>query len=99
MAEYEEVLRRPRLKLDSARIESSMALIRKTSKLIKPHRTLKVSPHESDNRFYECAEAAKANVLITGNTRHFPASHKTTRIVSPREFIDLGGSLLARSSR
>jgi putative PIN family toxin of toxin-antitoxin system len=99
LAEYEEVLRRPRLKLDSARIASSMALIRKTSKLIKPRRTLNVSPDESDNRFYECAGAAKAHFLITGNIRHFPESHKTTRIVSPREFIDLSGSMLVGSNR
>jgi putative PIN family toxin of toxin-antitoxin system len=30
-AEYEEVLRRPRLKLDSARIADSLAVIRNTS--------------------------------------------------------------------
>ena len=34
LAEYEEVLRRPRFKVDSARIESAMALIRNTSKLV-----------------------------------------------------------------
>jgi putative PIN family toxin of toxin-antitoxin system len=99
LAEYEEVLRRPRLKLDPARVESSMALVRKSSKLVKPRRALKVSPDESDTRFYECAEAAKAQFLITGNTRHFPESHKTTRIVSPREFIDLIGWMLVRSNR
>jgi putative PIN family toxin of toxin-antitoxin system len=99
LAEYQAVLRRPRFKLALARIESSMALIRNTSKLIKPRRTLKVSPHEPDNRFYECAEAAKANFLITGNTKHFPESHKTTRIVTPREFIDLIGPMLVRSNR
>jgi len=99
LVEYQEVLRRPRFKLALARIESSMALIRTTSKLIKPRRILNVSPHEPDNRFYECAEAAKADFLITGNTKHFPESHKTTRIVSPREFIDLIGPMLVRSNR
>ena len=99
LAEYQEVLRRPRFKLALARIECSMALIRDTSRLINPRRTLKVSPHEADNRFYECAEAAKANFLITGNTKHFPESHKATRIVTPREFIDLIGSMLARTNR
>jgi putative PIN family toxin of toxin-antitoxin system len=99
LAEYQEVLRRPRFKLALARIETSMALIRNTSRLIKPRRILKVSPHESDNRFYECAEAAKANFLITGNTKHFPESHQTTSIVTPREFIDLIGSILIRSNR
>ena len=86
LAEYDEVLRRPRLKLEATKIENSMAVMRNTSIMVKPKRTLKKSPHESDNRFYECAEAGKASFLITGNTRHFPQAHKGTQIVTPREF-------------
>ena len=94
LAEYDEVLRRPRLKLEANKIENSMAVIRKTSLAVKPKKTVKKSPHESDNRFYECAEAGKANFLITGNTRHFPKAHKGTQIVTPREFIELIGPML-----
>lgn len=94
LAEYQEVLRRPRLKLDPLKIKNALAVIRSTSRLVKPIRTVKKSPDESDNRFYECAEAGKANFLITGNIRHFPESHKGTRIVTPREFIELIGPML-----
>src|SRR5712692_9528258 len=72
LAEYAEVLSRPRLKLDPIKVKNSLAVIRSTSKLVKAKRTVKRSPDESDNRFYECAEAGKANFLITGNTRDFP---------------------------
>jgi uncharacterized protein len=96
LAEYAEVLRRPRLKLDPFKIENSLAVIRSTSKRVKPTGKVKKSPDESDNRFYECAEAGKANFLITGNTKDFPENHKGTQIVTPREFIELIGPMLIR---
>ena len=97
--EYEEVLRRPRLKLDPSVIENALAVIRATSVMVKPRRVLNKSPDESDNRFYECAEAGKANFLITGNTRHFPQSHKGTQVVTPREFIESVGPILGLGNR
>ena len=99
LAEYEEVLRRPRLKLNPIKIDNSLAVIQNTSVIVKPKRTLKKSPHESDNRFYECAEAGKANFLITGNIKHFPEAHKGAQIVTPREFIELIGPVLILGSR
>jgi uncharacterized protein len=99
LAEYEEVLRRPRLNLDPARIADSLAVIRKTSTEVLPNNILKISAHESDNRFYECAEAAKADYLITGNTKDFSKDHKTTKIIKPRDFIDLIIPELAQGER
>ncbi len=98
LAEYEEVLRRPRLKLDPARIADALSLIRGASTEVFPTGTLKISDHESDNRFYECAEAVQADYLITGNTAHFRKDHKTTKIITPRDFIDLILPLLASSN-
>lgn len=88
-AEYEEVLHRPRLKLQPRQIEAALVAIRNIAHLVTPTQTLSVSTHESDNRFLECAEAAKADYLVTGNARHFPQSHKTTRVVSGRQFLDV----------
>lgn len=99
MAEYEAVLRRPRLKIAPARVDRVLSVIRKTSSLVKTSGTLAISCDESDNRFYECAEAGKADFLITGNTKHFPIHHKSTKIVTPREFIELIGPTLARGDR
>jgi uncharacterized protein len=88
MAEYEEVLRRPCFKLSPLRVRNMLATIRNTSDVVRPDRTLAISRDEADNRFYECADAGEADYLITGNTRHFPAGHKKTKIVTPREFIE-----------
>ena len=89
LGEYEEVLRRPRLKLQPRQIDAAMAAIRKVAHLVQPAKTVSVSPHESDNRFLECAEAAQADWLVTGNTRHFPQSHGRTKTVTGRRFLDI----------
>lgn len=96
LAEYEDVLRRPHFKIAPARIAQVISTIRKTSTLVRVRHTLAISRDESDNRFYECAEAGKADYIITGNTKHFPLSHQGTRIVTPREFIELIGPTLFR---
>jgi predicted nucleic acid-binding protein len=55
---------------------------------MRPSRLLSVSPDEPDNRFLECADAAGADYLVTGNKRHFPASFGNTRVVNARELIE-----------
>ena len=61
--------------------------------MFTPGITHRISTHEPDNRFLECAEAAAADFLVTGNTRHFPKSWKTTKIVNARQFLDVLASL------
>ena len=39
--------------------------------------------------FLECAEAAHADYLVTGNKRHFPDQWKKTRVIGVREFIEI----------
>lgn len=96
LAEYEEVLRRPRFKLAPSRITAALDLIHKTSVIVRPDRSLSISRHEPDNRFYECAEAGDADYIVTGNTKHFPVHHEKTKIVTPSEFIALIAPQLAR---
>ena len=88
-AEYAEVLRRPRFKLAPRQIDEALGAIREVAQLIEPTKALFISPHESDNRFLECAEAAEADYLVTGNTRHYPQRHKRTEIITGRRFLDI----------
>ncbi len=89
LAEYEEVLRRPRFRIDSKKVTQSLRLIKKRAKSVKPMLTLSVSPDPADNRFLECAEAANANYLVTGNRRHFPAKYRNTLVVNARQLIEI----------
>jgi uncharacterized protein len=100
LAEYKDVLNRPRLKLAAKRVARSLAVIRKTSLVVKPTRTVTVIKNdEPDNRLLECAHAASADYLVTGNTKHFPNTFEAIMIVTPKQFIDLILPLLAKLRR
>lgn len=87
LAELERVLRRPSFDFEPRKIGSFLALFRSRARLVSPSRTLDICRKDpSDNRFLECAEAAKAEFLITGNKSHFPLRYRNTVVVSPREF-------------
>jgi uncharacterized protein len=88
LAEYEEVLKRPRLAIDSVKVADAVARIRAIVSVVKPAVRVSAARDPDDNKFLECAEAAQADYLVTGNIRHFPEVWKETRTVAPREFID-----------
>ena len=89
LAEYEGVKLRAKLRLDPLRVRWLLDLARQEGLLITPVHELKESPDEADNRFLECAEAAAADFLVTGNIKHFPQWFKSTRTVTPRQFVTL----------
>ena len=87
LEEYTEVLHRPKFALSEEVIIGLMRKITEVAILVHPSRTLSVSPDESDNRFLECAQAAGAAYVVTGNKRHFPfPEFEGINIVSPAEF-------------
>ena len=87
--EYAEVLSRPELKIRKGLRRQLLQLILNRGNLVVPSRRLEVSGDPDDNRFLECADAARADYLVTGNLRHFPRFWKKTKIITPREFIGL----------
>jgi len=87
--EYADVLARPELKIRKGLRRQFLQLIRNRGNLVVPSRRLEVSSDPDDNRFLECADAARADYLVTGNLRHFPRFWKKTKIITPREFIGL----------
>ena len=78
----------PELKMRKGLRRQLLRLIRNRDNLIAPSRRLEVSSDPDDNRFLECADAARADYLVTG-MRHFPRFWKKTKIITPREFIGL----------
>jgi len=86
--EYEEVLARPKFSILSHRLAASLALIRSRSVVLVARRRLDVATDPGDNKFLECAEAADADYLVTGNQRHFPKRWRLTRIVNARQLIE-----------
>jgi putative PIN family toxin of toxin-antitoxin system len=87
MTEYREVLARPELKIRKGLRQQFLQLIKNRAQLVAPSRPLQVTRDPGDNRFLECADAARADYLVTGNQRHFPKFWKKTKVITSREFI------------
>jgi predicted nucleic acid-binding protein len=66
------------------------------SAAIKPAGLQRTVLDPDDNIFLECADAAKADYLVTGNHRHFPRFWKKTKVITPREFIGLAAPHLIK---
>jgi uncharacterized protein len=89
LAEYARVLPSPKFKLQPEEVATALRQLEKAGSLFDPAGILKISAHEPDNRFYECADAAQAAFLVTGNVKHFKQDYLTTKIVNARELLDL----------
>jgi uncharacterized protein len=93
LEEYSRVFEYERLQhLDKRRVARLRGVLERTAVEVKPRGRLKISGHEDDNRVYECAAAAKADFIVTENTKHFKAPYKTTRIVNARQLLELLGA-------
>jgi putative PIN family toxin of toxin-antitoxin system len=88
-AEYREVLARPELQIRKGLRQQLLHLIRSRSYLVAPSRQLQITKDPDDNKFLECADAARADYLVTGNQRHFPKFWKKTKVITSREFINI----------
>src|SRR5580704_11449355 len=66
-AEYEEVIRRPRLRIAETVITSTLDTIREKGTWVRPAETIRVCYDPDDDIFLECAAAAQADYLVTGN--------------------------------
>jgi putative PIN family toxin of toxin-antitoxin system len=89
LAEYRRVLYRKELDLNSDRRRELLQALIALSLHVNPTEKLAISDHEPDNRFLECAEAALADYLVTGNARHFPKAYRTTAIVNANQLLSV----------
>ncbi len=88
LAEYKELLLRKSYPLDRRRAALFLTAIRSACTIVTPSSGLPLTlPDPDDAMFLECAQAAKADFLVTGNTKHFPAKWKLTRRITPAAFL------------
>jgi len=86
-AEYEEVIRRPRFRRDEETIAATLNVIREKGFWVRPKEVIRECSDPDDDVFLECAKAAEADYLVTGNLKHFPTSWVGTRILTARDFL------------
>ena len=89
LTEYREVLARPELRIRKGLRLQLLQLIKNHAQVVKPTRPLHAAKDPSDDKFLECADAARADYLVTGNQRHFPKFWKKTKVITSREFIGI----------
>lgn len=88
--EFERVLRK-KLELSDQEINLALQTLRAVSTIVEPQERIRtVKEKDSDNRILECAVAAKADLLVSGDTKHLlPLKiFRDIPIRSPREVID-----------
>ena len=90
VAEYREVLRRPRFQIDPDYMEAVLEQIEASGEVVAATPLPEELPGRGDEPFLEVAIAGEAAYLVTGNLRHFPkAGRQGVSVVSPAEFVSL----------
>ena len=95
LSEYRDVLSRPELHIRKGLRRHFLQIVENRAHRILPTRLPLVTSDPDDNIFLECADAAGADYLVTGNPRHFPKFWKKTKIITAREFLTLAAPHLA----
>lgn len=87
--EYATVLARPEFKIRKSLRHQFLQLIMNAAHLVVPSRLPQITSDPDDNIFIECADAARADYLLTGNQRHFPKFWKNTKVITSNEFLNV----------
>ena len=91
LAELERILR-DKFRFTKRQTDERVAVIRRMATLVEPtERIALVADKDDDNRILECAVAARAEYLVTGDKQHLLPlqSIATTQIVTPAAFLEL----------
>jgi putative PIN family toxin of toxin-antitoxin system len=95
--EYSEVLNRDKFKgLNRKKVRELLSKLKKDAIWVDPHTSVDVVKADpTDNKFLECALKARADFLITGNTRHFSFNKfHGIRITTPSDFLHIVAKML-----
>jgi uncharacterized protein len=89
LSEYRIVLSRREFDIRKRLRQQFLQRIENSSHMVSSSCKIHVTSDPDDNIFLECADAARADYLVTGNQRHFPRFWKQSKIVTSREFVTL----------
>jgi uncharacterized protein len=88
LSEYSEVLRRPKFGFDKEKVAAFLDYIVYRGRAVASSPLLGSLPDPDDEPFLEVALASRAESLVTGNQKHFPAERcQGTKVISPDQFL------------
>ena len=86
LAEYQEVLSRPKFNIPTEKVDYIVGFIRDHGLRCSRLAYLSTLPDEKDRVFYEISLSVDQSYLVTGNLKHYPS---TPKIVTPAEIIQI----------
>ncbi|MBR1808213.1 MAG: putative toxin-antitoxin system toxin component, PIN family [Paludibacteraceae bacterium] len=86
MAEYEDVLSRPYLRINPIERDTLFDFIRNNGVLTDRTSFYELFVDEDDRVFYEVMLSEEDSFLVTGNLKHFPIS---PRVVTPAQMLQI----------
>lgn len=89
LAEYRDVLKRPKFRFDAGDVNAVLDLIEDTGEPVLARPLPVLLPDQGDLAFLEVAAAGSADYLVSGNLRHYEpvkGSHDV-QVVSPERFV------------
>ncbi len=95
-AEYMDVLFRRKFRACRTRAELLLRALAGRVVRVTAAGPIAIATDEDDNRFLECAAAAEAQYLVTGNLRHYPAEWGGMQVVNARRFTELTNVLWSK---
>lgn len=90
--EYGEVLSRAGLGLAPGRSGRILEVVRANAVDVVPSEVIRVCSDPDDDKFLECAFAAGAGLVITGNLRHFPREFSGILVLAPAAYLRRRGA-------
>lgn len=91
LSEMADVLGRPKIGFSPEQIQAALEAVKELATIVHPKVRVDIIAREnSDNRILECALAAEADVLVTGNMKDIRplGKFRNIEILTPREFLD-----------
>jgi len=89
LAEYRDVLRRPRFAFDADEVDILLDFIERGGRIVASAPLATRLPDPDDEPFLEVALGGDAEYLVTGDLAHFPAGLRAeVAVVAPGEFLD-----------
>jgi len=90
LAEYSEVLRRPKFGFDEDKVAALLDYIQHRGQTVASSPLSGSLPDPDDEPFLEIALSCRAEYLVTGNAAHFPpARRQGAAVLPPSEFLAL----------
>ncbi len=87
-AEYREVAGRRKFAAQRECLERAIAAVMAKAARVVPEPRCAACTDADDNQLLDCAVAAGAEYVITGNLRHFPAEWEGVAVINARTLLD-----------